>query len=169
MPNSPTHSRTFRLLLSLLIAAVLWQVVALTVGALRGVPFPTPLQTVARLLVLLRGKPLADHTLYHHIGDSLLRWGVAFAIAGMAGVAYGLFAGHGGLRRDLTFPLVHALQLIPGLAWIPVALLLFGIHQRTTVFIIAVTAFPPIAINVAAGVKAVDTTYLRAARMLGAR
>lgn len=169
LPDIFSRRRILVLALALFIGLLIWQVVALVVSALRGVPFPTPLQTLRHLALLLGGKPLADRSIYRHLGDSLFRWAVAFGIAALAGLAYGLFAGHGGLRRDLTYPLVHALQLIPGLAWIPVALLLFGIHERTTIFIIAVTAFPPIAINVAAGVRAVDTTYLRAARMLGAR
>ena len=59
------------------------------------------------------------------------------------------------------------LQLIPGLAWIPVAILIFGIGDQATLFMIAVTAFAPVAINVSGGVKRVDEMYIRAARMLG--
>ena len=64
-------------------------------------------------------------------------------------------------------PTVQILQLIPGLAWIPVAILIFGIGDRATLFMIAVTACAPVAINVAGGVKRVDEMYIRAARMLG--
>jgi ABC-type nitrate/sulfonate/bicarbonate transport system permease component len=151
------------------IGVVLWHLVALGAGWVRGVDFPTPWDTAARLWDLVRGRPLADHLLYRHLLDSLARWGLGFAIAAAAGVGYGLVAGwYRGVER-LTLPLVHTLQLIPGLAWIPVALLLFGIGQRATVFMIAVTAFVPVAINALAGVKQVDETYVRAARMLGAR
>ena len=66
-------------------------------------------------------------------------------------------------------PCVHMLQLIPGLAWIPVALLIFGVGEKATVFMIAMTAFTPVAINVHGGVKRVDEVYVRAARMMGAR
>ena len=65
-------------------------------------------------------------------------------------------------------PIVHILQLVPGLAWIPVAILLFGVGEKATFFMIAVTAFAPVVINVVSGVKRVDVIYVRAARMLGA-
>lgn len=86
-----------------------------------------------------------------------------------AGVTFGLLAGWWGPLERLASPAVHVLQLIPGLAWIPVALLLFGIGERATVFMIAMTTFPPVAISVLGGAKRVDATYLRAARMMGAR
>lgn len=153
---------------ALALGALLWYAVAIAVGALRGVSFPSPVEAAARLAALLSGIVPADHSIYRHLADSLVRWLAGFGVAGAAGVAYGLYAGSGGLRKGLTFPLVQGLQLIPGLAWIPVALLIFGISEGTTVFIIAMTVFPPVAINVLSGVESVDATYLRAARMLGA-
>jgi ABC-type nitrate/sulfonate/bicarbonate transport system permease component len=153
---------------ALALGALVWYLVAAVVGVLRGVSFPTPVDAGSRLFSLLRGSSLADRSLYRHLADSLMRWVVGFAVAGAAGVAYGLYAGRGILRKGLTFPLVQGLQLVPGLAWIPVALLIFGISEATTVFIIAMTVFPPVAINVLSGVESVDATYLRAARMLGA-
>lgn len=146
----------------------LWYAVAWFVTYLRGVAFPTPWDTLRGLGRLLGGEPLSGSGLYRHVLHSLLRWVVGFAIASAAGLSYGLLAGwHGRLER-LTVPVVHVLQLIPGLAWIPVAILLFGIGEKATVFMIAVTAFTPVAINVLGGVKRVDATYIRAARMLGA-
>ena len=147
----------------------LWYAVALLVASVRDVAFPTPWQTLRGLADMLAGQSLSGHSLYRHILHSLMRWAGGFAIASTAGIAYGLLAGsHRSLER-LTIPTVHVLQLIPGLAWIPVAILLFGIGERATVFMIAVTAFTPIAINVLGGVKRVDATYIRAARMMGTK
>jgi ABC-type nitrate/sulfonate/bicarbonate transport system permease component len=164
------RGRSRRLLAGLAAAGVvvgLWYAVALLATHTRGVDFPTPWQTLRSLADLLAGRPLSGHSLYRHVLHSLLRWAVGFAVASAAGIAYGLLAGsHAGLER-LTVPTVHVLQLVPGLAWIPAAILLFGIGERATVFLIAVTAFPPVAINVLGGVKRVDATYLRAARMMG--
>ena len=154
---------------ALLLAGILWQAIAWTVSGVRGVEFPTPLMTVRHLGGLLGGAELIDHSIYRHVADSVTRWFFGFVLAGSAGLVAGVLLGRCPVFCSLTLPLVHGLQLIPGLAWIPVALLLFGICEQTTVFMIAITAFPPIAINVLAGVKEVDATYLRAARMLGAR
>jgi len=152
-----------------LIVLVAWYALALGVSHARGVRFPTPWTTAVTLGHLLAGRTMADHTLYKHVLHSLARWGVAFCLAAGAGIAYGLIAGWCRTVERITIPIIHVLQLIPGLAWIPVALLLFGIGQRATLFMIAVTAFAPVALNVLAGAKCVDVTYLRAARMLGAR
>jgi len=146
-----------------------WWLAAVLVSAGRGVAFPTPFETVARLLALMRGVPLLDHSVYRHAWDSLVRWGTGFSIAALVGLALGLAAGWWRWVERLAMPLVHLLQLIPGLAWIPVALLVFGVGEGATIFMIAMTAFTPVAINVSSGVKRVDETYVRAARMLGTR
>ncbi len=156
-------------LLVSLIVLTTWYIVAMGVSHVRGVEFPTPGTTAVTLAKLLAGRPLAGHSLYIHLWHSLVRWTLAFVMAAVLGVGYGLIAGWWRTVERLTVPIVHILQLIPGLAWIPVALLLFGIGQRATLFMIAITAFAPVAMNVLAGVKCIDVTYVRAARMLGAR
>lgn len=152
-----------------ILVLLLWATVAWLVSRARGVPFPMPWEAIGALLRLLGGAPLLDHTVYTHLGHSLLRWAIGFGIAVVAGISIGLAAGWWRPLEALLMPCVHMLQLIPGLAWIPVALLLFGVGESATVFMIAMTAFAPIAINVQAGVKRVDEVLLRAARMMGAR
>lgn len=156
-------------LLVTLIVLTFWYAVAIGVSHTRGVDFPTPGTTVVTLGKLLAGRSLAGHSLYTHLWHSLVRWTLAFMFAAILGVAYGLVAGRWRTVERLTVPIVHILQLVPGLAWVPVALLLFGIGRRATLFMIAVTAFAPVAMNVLAGVKCIDVTHVRAARMLGAR
>jgi ABC-type nitrate/sulfonate/bicarbonate transport system permease component len=153
---------------SLAILIGLWQVLAMAVSAARGVQFPGPGTTAVTLMHLILGENLGEHALYRHVADSLGRWIVGFGIAAVVGTAYGLLAGWYRHVEAVTVPIVHVLQLIPGLAWLPVALLVFGISTGATVFMIAVTAFCPVALNVLAGMKRVDATYIRAARMMGA-
>lgn len=155
-------------LLPFLLFLLLWQATALLVEQLRMVPFPTPWQTLLRLGQLAAGEPLSDASLYRHVGDSLLRWLTGFGSAAVAGLLYGLAAGMFRRLELATGQMVYLLQLIPGLAWIPIAILVFGIGEPATVFMIAMAAFPPVAMTVLAGVRQLDGTYLRAARMLGA-
>lgn len=145
-----------------------WQATAMAVTAWRHVPFPTPWVTSLRLIGALGGEIMVDHTLLRHAGDSLGRWIAAFGMASVAGVAFGLAAGWWRPLEQLTMPAVHILQLVPGLAWIPVAILIFGVGEKATFFMIALTVFAPAVINVVSGVKRVDVALLRAARMLGA-
>jgi ABC-type nitrate/sulfonate/bicarbonate transport system permease component len=93
---------------------------------------------------------------------------IGFTIAAVVGVGYGLAAGWHRLLDNATAAIVTMLQLIPGLAWIPVAILVFGIGENATIFMIVMTAFPPIAISVVNGVKRLDANYFRAAQMMGA-
>jgi len=155
-------------LLPILLFVLLWQTIAFMVTAVRGVPFPTPWQTGVKFVYLAGGERLSDHTLFRHIIDSLTRWLLGFSIAAICGIGYGLMAGWSRLFETATGKILQILQLIPGLAWIPVAILIFGIGETATIFMIAMTAFTPIAINVLSGVKRLDATFVRAALMMGA-
>lgn len=161
--------KLLRASLPALLAITAWLALAWGVEATRGIDFPSPWETLRRLFALVFGEELGDHSIYRHVGHSLLRWLVAFCMAASLGIATGVVAGWWRGMGEVVKPLLHVLQLVPGLAWIPVALLVFGVGERATLFMIAVTAFTPIAIGVMDGVQRVDTTYVRAARMLGAR
>ncbi|WP_300669149.1 ABC transporter permease [Desulfoluna sp.] len=158
-----------RKMLPFLIFLIFWEGLAVMIQLRRHVAFPTPWEVAQTLAALLAGAPLSEASLIRHIGDSLLRWVTGFSIAAVTGIGYGLLSGWSKAFRDATLPILHVLQLIPGLAWIPVAILCFGIGETATISMIAVTAFPPIALNVLSGVQQLDETLLRAARMMGAK
>lgn len=151
-----------------LIGITLWTGVSRAITHIRQVSFPSPFDTAKRLLELAFGQELSDTSIYHHIFDTLYRWGIGFSLAVILGICYGLLAARWRLIEDTTRRLVEGIQIIPGLAWIPIALLLFGIGEMATIFMITVSAFPAMALSVFSGVKQIDGTYIRAARMLGA-
>ena len=146
----------------------LWQLTAQMVITLRDVPFPTPLECFQALQELFNGTPFLEYTIYHHIRVSCVRWAEGFGIGLASGVLYALVAGWYQPVRKITMPTVEVLQVIPGLAWIPVAILLFGLNHQATVAMIALTAFPAVAIAGVMGVCSVDVRYVRAGRMCGA-
>ena len=156
-------------LVPVLIVLCLWQVVAQWVEFFRGVSFPTPWQTFSRLSTLIRGEALLNHSLYTHTLISLQRWLIGFSIAAVLGVGYGLAAGRFKWVETLTSKIPQLLILVPGLAWIPVAILLFGIGETATIFMIAIAGFAPIAINTLAGIRLIDIRLIQAARMMGAK
>ncbi len=146
----------------------LWQGTAWTVTSLRAVPFPTPWQCATALGELVGGETFLDYSIYHHLRVSLLRWATGFGAGLGAGLVYALLAGWAWPVRRVTMPTVEVLQVVPGLAWIPVAILLFGLTPTATVAMIALTAFPAVAIAGTMGVRSVDARFVRAARMCGA-
>ncbi|RLG16944.1 ABC transporter permease [Nanoarchaeota archaeon] len=157
-----------RTIISLLIIILIWETVACVTSIVRDVHFPTLLDTFMRLTILLSGEPLYGTPLYQHLIDSMSRWGVGFGLAMVVGIPLGLLLGYSSPLSDLLMPLIYVLQVIPGLAWIPIALLLFGLGTTPTIFMIFITALPPIVINTAGGVRSIARKYIKAARMLGA-
>jgi ABC-type nitrate/sulfonate/bicarbonate transport system permease component len=157
-----------QLIMPVVVVLTVWELAAQVVIVSRGVAFPTPWQTAVRLGQLTGGETLANHLLAVHIGNSLRRWLIGFAIAASLGIGYGLIAGRVRWVEKATAGIPQLMLLVPGLAWIPVAILLFGIGETATIFMIAISAFAPVAINVLAGIKSIDTHLIRAAEMMGA-
>lgn len=156
-------------IISFLIMILIWEITAYVTSIVRKeVHFPTLLDVFTRFTTLLSGEPLYGAPLYQHLIDSLSRWGISFGLAVVVGIPIGLLLGHSLFLSDLLMPLIYVLQVIPGLAWIPIALLLFGLGTTPTIFMIFITALPPIIINTAGGVRSIAKKYIKAARMLGA-
>jgi NitT/TauT family transport system permease protein len=64
-------------------------------------------------------------------------------------------------------PLIEVLRPIPPIAYIPLAILWFGLGNPPAYFLISIGAFFPVLLNTIAGVRHVDGIYIRAARNLG--
>ena len=159
--------RVFYALLPVFFLLMVWQVIAFIVFYSRGVVFPNPWQTFARFWELLSGGTILRYTIYGHLYESLVRWGTGFLMAGVTGISIGILMGWSSFFERLMMPIIFILQPIPSLAWIPVAILLLGLGQRSTIFIIFLAGVFPIVINMAAGVSSVNKMYIRAAKMLG--
>jgi ABC-type nitrate/sulfonate/bicarbonate transport system permease component len=109
------------------------------------------------------GRLLPGHILY-----SLSRIFFGFSLAAACGVPLGILSGGNPKARALVMPLIDFFRPIPPLAWIPMAIIWFGIGFRSAVFIIFLGAFFPIALNTCIGVATVDRGYLDVARTFNA-
>ena len=124
---------------------------------MQGKPFPYPWEAAATLF---------STDILLHTAASLLRWGTGFGIAVAAGVLIGILMALKPLLGELLYPIVHTLQLIPGLAWIPITLLLFGLGNQATIFMITATAIAPVILQTKTGIQLIDRSLLRAAHMM---
>ena len=106
--------------------------------------------------------------LIENLSASFLRVMTGFSIAALSGLSMGFLTGRIPIFKRLIDPLVHALRTVPGIGWLPIAMVWFGVGERTTVFLIALAAFFPIYINSAHGASQVSVLLIRAGRMLGA-
>ena len=161
------RSRVLRTLGAALFGIGLWQLTALTVQYLRGIEFPAPLDCLASLIQLLGGERLLDFTIYQHTLSSCLRWLSGFLLAYTGGIFYAGLAFYCPVFRAVSLPTVEVLQLIPGLAWVPVAILMFGLGQTATIAIITLTTFPIIAISALMGFSSTNIELVRVGKMCG--
>ncbi|MEO6407942.1 MAG: ABC transporter permease [Burkholderiaceae bacterium] len=101
-----------------------------------------------------------------HVGISLTRILIGFAFATVAGVALGVAAGWYVWLGRLVRPIVDLLRPIPPLAWIPIAIVWFGLGEASKWFVIFLGAFFPIFTNAYRGMVSIPPVLLRAARTM---
>jgi len=113
-------------------------------------------------------EPIGVKTMGTHILASVGRVMSGFFIASVAGILIGIAMGTSRIMRALFKPLIEIIRPIPGIAWIPIAILWFGTGEVSKVFIISISTFSIVAVNAMAGAMAVDSGLIGAAKMLGA-
>ena len=128
---------------------------------LANVPAPTDVVTAALSLVDSPKFP-------RHVANSLGRVFYGFGAASVAGVALGLLVGRSRRAADLLMPTLELLRPIPGVAWIPLAILMFPSSEVSMVFITFIGALFPILLATIHGVEALDRRLVASARCLGA-
>ena len=107
---------------------------------------------------------LLDHTL-----ASLSRVYGGFALAIVAALPLGILIGRVALVRQLVDPTLQILRPIPVTAWLPLAMIMFGLGPRSAFFLVFLGAFYPILLNTIFGVRNVEPRLIEAASMLGCR
>ena len=101
------------------------------------------------------------------VSASLGRVASGYLLASIPGVALGLASGRVPALASLLSPIINGIRAVPGISWLPLALLWLGIGFRATVFLIALAGFFPAYLNAAAGAASVPPVLIRAGRMLG--
>jgi sulfonate transport system permease protein len=112
---------------------------------------------------------LGTGLLWHAIGDTLERAVVGYAVALVIGSVVGLLVARIPPVRAAIGSLITGLQTLPSAAWIPFAIILFGLNFSAIVFIIVMAAAPAIANGVIAGVDYIPPLLLKSGRMIGLR
>jgi NitT/TauT family transport system permease protein len=108
-----------------------------------------------------------SQTLHIHLIASMSRVYGGFALALAAALPIGLMIGRIPLVRQLLDPTFQLLRPIPVTAWLPLAMIMFGLGPRSAFFLVFLGAFYPILINTIFGVRSVDPRLFEAASMLG--
>jgi len=138
--------------------AAWWAAVEVTGSAI----FPTPGQVVTGTFELVR-----DGTLWQHIAASLLRVGSGFLLAVAVGVPLGLWMGWVPRAFTTLNPIFQMLRPISPIAWIPIAILWFGVGNGSPIYLIFISSVFPMIVQTTAGVHTIERRYLRAAENFG--
>lgn len=124
--------------------------------------FPSPREVEKGMAELLR-----HHVLWGDIVDSLRRVAVGYGAAVLLGVPLGLALGWYPAANQVVNPAMQILRPISPIAWIPVAIIFFGVGDKAAIFLIFLGAFFPIVVACINGVSEVPTVYRRAGRNFG--
>ncbi len=121
--------------------------------------FPSPL-AVARGL----GEEISTGRLFSDLVASLFRVTSGFMLAVVLGVPAGLWLGHHARTRYALLPVVNFFRSLSPLAWIPFAILWFGIGDRPAIFLIFMACFFPVVIGTMAAVASIPSVFFRVAQ-----
>jgi len=147
---------------SIIVAAVLVAVWWLIVDATKSAIFPTPKQVVQGTLELAR-----DGSLWQHIGSSLFRVGAGFLIAVAFAIPLGLWMGRVHGAYVTLNPIFQILRPISPIAWIPIAILWFGVGNASPIYLIFIASVFPMIVQTTVGVHSIEKRFLRAAENFG--
>ncbi len=154
--------RLKRIAPSLLVLATVITVWWVVVEATQSPIFPTPWQVITGAYELAQ-----DGSLWEHIGASLFRVGTGFGLAALLAVPLGLWMGWvAGAYRTFN-PIFQMLRPISPIAWIPLAILWFGVGDLSPIFLIFISSVFPMIVQTTSGVHTIERRYLRAAANFG--
>jgi NitT/TauT family transport system permease protein len=142
---------------------VLWEALA-RVGLVPVLFLPPPLGVLREgWAMMVSGELLV------HLGASLQRLLIGFALGALAGVAVGVAVGFFAVAEAVGAPLIAATFPIPKIALLPLLILWLGLGEASKVAVIALGVFFPTAINTVTGVREADPLLIRAAVAFGSR
>ncbi|MCB9916360.1 MAG: ABC transporter permease [Planctomycetes bacterium] len=144
-----------------LVGGALWSLAVTWSGTFT---FPSPGDTARGLAELVRSQRL-----WGDIIASLFRVSWGFSLAAGIGIPLGLVAGWNTRTFTALNPVIQGLRPISPIAWIPIAILWFGIGDGAGIFLIFLSAFFPITVGTMAAVRNISLVHQRSAQNFGLR
>jgi len=150
------------------ILVIIWQILS-WMKVFPPYKLPSPVEVVAGFSdLLLLGTP-PGYLLHNHALYSIYRVAIGYGLACLLSIPLGLLMGWSVRLHNLVSTIVDVVRPIPPLAWIPIAILWFGIGIKSAAFIIFLGAFPPILLSTISGVRSINPRLIEAAQTLHAK
>ena len=152
-----TFLKPLQTVAALLLLYVLWEALS------RCAPWPSPRDVFGVLAANMRQPPFQAALL-----GSLRRMLIGYLLVVLLGVGGGLLLGRIPLVDHLLGSFAVAIHAIPGAAWVPLAILWFGMTERAVIFTIVLGAVGVVMVSTDTGIREVPPLIARASRTLGA-
>jgi NitT/TauT family transport system permease protein len=160
--STPAWHRALPFLVVLVVLVFWWWLSAR--GVFTSAIFPSPAEVVEGFR-----EELGSGRLPRDIASSLFRVTLGFVLAVLLGVPLGLWLGQSLAARAAFLPVINFCRSISPLAWIPFAILWFGIGDKPAVFLIFMATFFPLVLSTMAAVTGIPSVYFRVAHDYGLR
>ena len=155
--SSPLKKIAF---LAILVGA--WQILA-SLKFYNQILLPSPFEIGRAFIGMISSGAILTDVLM-----SVKRMVIGFALAVFLGSSLAILLVLSKQAADYVAALLEIIRPIPPIAWIPIAILWFGIGDSPAIFIVTLGSFFPIFVNCFAGIQQIDPRFLRVARSLGA-
>jgi NitT/TauT family transport system permease protein len=153
------------------VVLVAWHVMSVAYDLQLVLPTPlSVLRTVINTLTLNYDQRwLYGPNIYDHLISSFARAITGFMLAAAVAIPLGLIVGRIRAVREFIDPVLRSLYPIPGIAWIPLAILWFGLGNTAVVFVVFIAEFFPLYFNTEAGARNINPVLVDAGRCYGAK
>ncbi|WP_433874654.1 ABC transporter permease [Sinomonas atrocyanea] len=155
-------SRALLPIAAVVVLLLAWQLYV-SLGLKRRDLVPGPLDVVGSLAQLW-----AEGRVQESVWTSLQRGLLGFAVSVVVATPLGLLLGQVKTLRRAFGPLISGLQVLPSVAWVPAAIIWFGLTDATVYFVVLMGAIPSIVNGLVSGIDQVPPQYRRVATVLGA-
>ncbi len=145
-----------------IIILLLWKVL-LDIHFIEPTALPSPGKVAASFY-----KQICNGQIFKHIGISILRVMEGYLLAAVLGIILGIMIGLSQTLNRVTDFTIQLLKPIPPIAWIPLAIIWFGIGETSKIFLIFLGGFFPIFLNVTAGIRQTDHKLVEVSNVLEA-
>ncbi len=137
----------------------LWQV-----ACLNGL-FPPQVLVPPSVVAQALADMAASGELQRHVGDSLYRLLVGFAIGAGAGMVFGAALALSRLVEAMLSPLFLTLWQVPVIAFVPLMVMFLGIDEPFKIAVVAIAAFFPMALATFDGIRGVPRNWFDVAKV----
>jgi ABC-type nitrate/sulfonate/bicarbonate transport system permease component len=156
--------------IGIVVLLLLWQVMSVVYNLQLILPPPLAVgRTIWNTLTLNTDRWLYGPNIYEHLAASFVRAITGFTVAAAFAIPLGLFVGRFRAVREYVDPVIRSLYPIPGIAWIPLAILWFGLGNTAVIFVVFIAEFFPLYFNTEAGARNINPILVDAARCFGAK